>query len=188
MYEKEYRQVVRWHKRVLAIADVLAPSPRKTSQLVEKRLRRYIERIERTLIKQEDSDFVENLKRYSKGFWKGLFTCYDHPKIPRTNNEIELFFRSVKTAHRRITGLRSWNRYIIRHGENVVFACNVVYDSTLLKRLRNVSYDTYRLEKNKWDHRISVHKKQLQFKKNPTSFLNQLERKWINGNCASCSV
>jgi len=104
-FKNDYRQVVKLSTRIRRIANILEPSKRKTSASVEKRLADYLKEINETLTKEEDASFVDNLNRYSKGFWKGLFTVYDHPILPRTNNDHELFFRTIKRRHRRITGL-----------------------------------------------------------------------------------
>lgn len=50
-----------------------------------------------------------------------LFRCYDTTSLPRTNNDMEGFIRSVKTRYRRISGRKNWNRYLIRYGARVAF-------------------------------------------------------------------
>jgi hypothetical protein len=50
-----------------------------------------------------------------------LFTCYDVEGMPRTNNDMEGFIRSVKTRYRRVSGRKNWNRYLIRYGARVAF-------------------------------------------------------------------
>ncbi|MCM2532277.1 hypothetical protein NDK43_07600 [Neobacillus pocheonensis] len=165
-YTNEYRQVFRLSTRIRRIANILEPSKNKTSESVEKRLSRYLKEIEQTLTKGEDFLIVDNLKRYSKGFWKGLFTCYDHPILPRTNNDHKLFFRTIKRRHRRITGLRYWNRYIMRHGEYIVFAEDAINNPSILSRLASVSFDDYVTEIKKWETRTGEHIKRYQFKKN----------------------
>jgi hypothetical protein len=50
-----------------------------------------------------------------------LFNCYDLEALPRTNNDLEGFIRSVKTRYRRVSGRKNWNRYLIRYGARVAF-------------------------------------------------------------------
>lgn len=50
-----------------------------------------------------------------------LFLCYDQDALPRTNNDMEGFIRSVKTRYRRVSGRKNWNRYLIRYGARVAF-------------------------------------------------------------------
>lgn len=108
-----------------------------------------------------------------------MFTCYDHPLIPRTNNDLELFIKGIKRKHRRITGLRRWNRYILRHGELIVFVGNAINDPHVLSRLLSVSYEDYREEWECWYNRIQEHRKQLRFRKIPSHIFNSL---WIGGH------
>ncbi|WP_391209475.1 hypothetical protein [Psychrobacillus sp. L4] len=179
-FQKEYQQVVRLNTRIRRIATILEPSKRKTSDSVRNRLAFYLKEIERKLTKEEDEEFVDNLKRYSKGFWKGLFACYDYPILPRTNNDHELFFRRIKRRHRRITGLRSWNRYIMRHGEYIVFAEDAIDDPNIIQRLSSVSHDKYCEENESWNERKSEHVKRYRYKRDPSSYLKNIEEKWLN--------
>ncbi|MCM2534132.1 hypothetical protein NDK43_19405 [Neobacillus pocheonensis] len=118
--------------------------------------------------------------RYSNGFWKGLFACYDHPILPRTNNDHELFFRRIKRRHRRITGLRSWNRYIMRHGEYIVFVEDAIDDPNIINRLNLVSHKKYCIEMNSWKERTDEHVRRYQYKKDPAGYLRKVEEKWLN--------
>lgn len=179
-FKDDYHQVVRLSTRIRRIANILEPSKRKTSASVEKRLAEYLKEINKTLTKEADAAFVDNLNRYSNGFWKGLFTVYDHPILPRTNNDHELFFRTIKRRHRRITGLRSWNRYIMRHGEYIVFAEDAISNSSTITRLAAVPFDEYKNEMKKWEERTSEHIKRFRFKKDPDKYLKSVEEKWLN--------
>lgn len=115
------------------------PSTRPNSESVQIQMECLLNGVEQTYTKESDQPMVKNFISYTKGFWKGLFTCYDHPHLPRTNNDHERFFRKTKTRHRRMTGLRSWNEYIIRSGEFVVFVDDALRQKDLLERLQSVS-------------------------------------------------
>lgn len=160
----------------------MEPSDNKTSEWVEKRLGQYLKEIKSSLKYEYDKPFLENLLNYSKGFWKGLFACYDNPLIPRTNNDLELFFRRTKQKHRRITGSRTWNRYIIRHGENIVFADNTKHESCALEAIQKVPYERYEQESSAWTKRISEHTKQRRFKRDPNVYLLNIEKRWAENN------
>lgn len=171
---------MRLNTRIRRIATILEPSTRKTSNSVRNRFASYLKEIEKKLIKEEDAQFVDNLKRYSNGFWKGLFACYDYPILPRTNNDLELFFRRIKRRHRRITGLRSWNRYIMRHGEHIVFAEDAIDDPDIIQRLLSVSHAKYCEENENWKERKDEHVKRYRYKRDPSLYLKNIEEKWLN--------
>lgn len=126
----------------------------------------------------DDSVMVDNIVNYSRGFWKGLFTCYDHYFIPRTNNDLEQFFRRTKACHRRITGLRNWNSYIIRNGEMIVLVDDALRQKHLIARLRTVSYEKYKQRKVRWSERLSEGIRRRRFNRNPLTFLQDLEAQW----------
>jgi hypothetical protein len=181
-FKKEYQLVKRWDLRFKRIATIMEPSENKTSSWVESRLKKYLIQIEKDLNREDDIAFVDNLMRYSKGFWKGLFTFYDCPILPRTNNDLELFFRRTKARHRRITGSRTWNQYILRHGENIVFVEDVKNEQDGLQKIKNATFSGYKEEVSKWGSRIHEHTKQRRFKKDPDAYLIKVESKWKKHN------
>jgi hypothetical protein len=47
-------------------------------------------------------------------FGARLYTCYDHPALPRTNNDLEQALRAPSRAERRITGRKHVGRRLVR--------------------------------------------------------------------------
>lgn len=84
--------------------------------------------------------------------------------------------------HRRITDHRTWNRYIVRHGENIVFVENVKNEKEGLQKIQNVSYSAYKNEAKKWERRVGEHTKQRRFKQDPNTYLKNIESKWNGHN------
>lgn len=125
-----------------------------------------------------DAEMVKNIKSYTKGFWKGLFTFYDHPIVPRTNNDHERFFRQTKTRHRRTTGLRSWNEYILRCGEYVVLVDDALRHSKIIQRLQSVDYENYRRQRQHWLSRLEEGIKRRRFRRDPQKFLQIVENQF----------
>ena len=52
----------------------------------------------------------------SRTFIQNLFTCYDHPDIPPTDNDHEGVFRDTRRHERLITGHKSTARRTVRDG------------------------------------------------------------------------
>jgi hypothetical protein len=170
--------VSRWAKPISHIAAALEPEEDKTSETAEWEMTQVIDWLQKTYTEESDVDMVDNVTRFSRGFWKGLFTCYDHYYIPRTNNDLEQFFRRTKACHRRITGLRNWNSYIIRNGEMIVLVDDALRQKHAITRLRKVSYETYASRKGKWSARLFENIQRRRFNRNPQAFLQQLEDQW----------
>lgn len=53
---------------------------------------------------------------------EGLYHCYDVPGLPRTNNDLEHFYRQLKAQERRITGHRRSDTFVVRVGGFAVYA------------------------------------------------------------------
>jgi len=51
-----------------------------------------------------------------------LYHCYDIPGLPRTNNDLEQFYRQVKATERRITGHRRSDNFVVRMGGFAAYA------------------------------------------------------------------
>ena len=117
-HQKPYRhrlkakEIKRWSLPLQYVADILNPTEDQSRDTVRFHMQCLLYWVYLTYSNESDQLMVSNLKSYTKGFWKGLFTCYDHLHVPRTNNDHERFFRKTKTRHRRMTGLRSWNEYV----------------------------------------------------------------------------
>lgn len=160
------------------IVIALEPCPEKTSVHVQNEMTNILEWLKKTYVQESDRDMVKNIESYTRGFWKGLFSCYDHANLPRTNNDHERFFRQTKTRHRRMTGRRSWNEYILRNGEYVVLVDDALKQENLLQRLSRVDYESYKEQRKQWNSRLKESVLRRRFRKNPTEYLQQLERKY----------
>jgi hypothetical protein len=60
----------------------------------------------------------------ARHFGRNLFTCYDHPDIPPTDNDLEQVFRVTRRHERLITGHKSTARRTVRDGPFLVPALN----------------------------------------------------------------
>ena len=159
------------------IVTALEPSGHKTSQSVREEMTRILVWLRSTYDQETDIPMVKNIESYTKGFWKGLFTCYDYSYLPRTNNDHERFFRQTKTRHRRMTGRRSWNEYILRNGEYVVLVDDALRQNDLPDRLSLVSYEEYKKQRHRWNNRLNESILRRRFRRNPQTSLQELENK-----------
>jgi hypothetical protein len=169
---------MRWASPLHHVASILNPDVDQTSESVRLHMQSLMQWLEQTYNMEHDAPMVANFKSYTKGFWRGLFTCYDHPHVPRTNNDHERFFRKTKTRHRRMTGLRSWNDYIVRSGEFVVFVDDALRQTNVINRLQTVSYQMYNTERKRWSVRLEETTKRRRFRRNPTKHLQEAENEY----------
>jgi hypothetical protein len=85
-FQQVYEEVKRWVLPINHVADILNPEADKSSDSVRFHLQHLLQWVEQTYTEEQDNPMVANLTSYTKGFWKGLFTCYDYPHVPRTNS------------------------------------------------------------------------------------------------------
>jgi hypothetical protein len=57
--------------------------------------------------------------KVSRSYWKGLFRCYRFPDLPRTNNELEHHFGSVRYGERRASGRKGASPAMVVRGCSV---------------------------------------------------------------------
>lgn len=176
-FQSAYEAVCRWQLVISHVAKIFEPAPDQTSESVRFQMQHLLNWMQQTYTEKGDEVLVSNIRSYTKGFWKGLFTCYDAPHVPRTNNDHERFFRQTKTRHRRMTGRRSWNDYILRSGEFVVFVDDALNQPNLIERLRLVDYITFAQERSRWNERLLEGTKRKRFRRNPAEYLKQIETK-----------
>lgn len=87
---------------------------------------------------------AENILRYTAGYWAGLFHHYDRKDIPRTNNKLEVYIRSLKMSYRKTTGRSSCQEYIVRYGAYVSLLDLLASQEEILFGLRRVGYGAFR--------------------------------------------
>jgi hypothetical protein len=160
------------------IVQALDPTEEKTSESVRNEMSGILEWLQHTYTLEADLPMVKNVTSYTRGFWKGLFSCYDHSFLPRTNNDHERFYRQTKTRHRRMTGRRSWNEYILRNGEYIVLVDDALKQEDLPDRLGLVSYERYKEQRTQWNSRLTESVLRRRFRRNPENYLKQLEKKF----------
>lgn len=58
-------------------------------------------------------------------YWKFLFHCYDDKRIPRTNNDLEKSFNTLKRIKRKRTGRKNWPTFFTHEGKALVQIGNI---------------------------------------------------------------
>ena len=140
-------------KWLLKIKDILNPES-KSIEMVEGIRPSTIAKNEfNQLISQFDTlntHFLESFRDHIKGMYKrwcdGLFTCFDYPNIPRTNNSLENLIYRIKKQYTKTTGRRN-NHSILRHQHCFRYMVNFPKTDQFLRFCSNVSiklYENYR--------------------------------------------
>jgi hypothetical protein len=111
-----------------------------------------------------------------------LIQCYDLQALPRTNNDMEGFIRSIKTRYRRISGRKNWNRYLLRYGRRVAYyEAQVRLDasaSDLNAQVHGISHRRWRAARAEQQARQEEQLKQYRVRHRRAQFLAGLEARW----------
>jgi hypothetical protein len=89
------------------IAYILEPVPTYplSAEVVAGQLRSYLDTVQRQpKVTPTLETFGRHLATVSRSYWPGLFHCYEVPRLPRTNNELESHFRETRRRLLRTTG------------------------------------------------------------------------------------
>lgn len=131
---------------------------------------------------QEEQLRLGHLLKVMSHLRPGLVQCYDLPGFPRTNNDMEISLRALKTRYRRISGRKNWNAYLLRYGRCVAYYdwwMNQPNGATLLEvRLRQTPAHLWRevRQQTRLCHREQLNR--FRFRHHSQAYLASLEVKW----------
>jgi hypothetical protein len=71
--------------------------------------------------------------------------------------------------------IQSWNEYIVRSGEFVVFVDDALRQPDVLYRLQSVSYEVFHAEPQRWTKRLDETTKRRRYRRNTAKYLKEIE-------------
>lgn len=121
---------------------------------------------------------LSTFRRVTASYWPGLFHCYDHADLPRTNNALEQYFGSARYHERRASGRKQASPGVVIRG-----AVRVV--ASVASRLHPFSgpelcptdLARWRTLRSELNHRHETRRLQYRFRKSPERYLAALEEK-----------
>ena len=121
---------------------------------------------------------LSTFRKVTASYWPGLFHCYDHVDLPRTNNDLEQYFGSARYHERRATGRKQASPGVVIRG-----AVRVV--ASVASRLHPFSgpelcptdLTRWRTLRSELNHRHEARRMQYRFRKSPEQYLAALEEK-----------
>ena len=113
---------------------------------------------------------------------EGLYHSYDVPGLPRTNNDLEQFYRRVKASQRRITGHKRSDGFIVRVGGFAVYAVTAsdMTEAELQQRLAGVGASTWQRERVILREQQERQTKMRRFRLHRDAYLADLEARWAH--------
>lgn len=95
--------------------------------------------------------------KVTASYWSGLFFCYSVPGLPRTNNDLEHIFATVRHHQRRCTGRKVAPTSLVLRGSVQLIACVATRITTWsAQQLATVSIADWRSLRSQLEqHRIN---------------------------------
>ncbi len=173
-----YRRQRQW---LIDLEHLLDPErdPPKTSASVTRAVDRYLmDLITRSPHDGEDQQVADHINQIFRGFWWGLFTCYDVTGLPRTNNELERFIRQVRMGYRRVSGRKNVHDFILRYGAYAALVDLTESLDELLARMAEVDQAEFLKERKRLDLTLLEEAKIHRFRYHRAEYLAELEARW----------
>jgi hypothetical protein len=158
-------------------AHVLANHEDETASAVRERY----ERVLRMMREQQASlgslsEAMRTFLKVTESYWPGLFHCYDVAGLPRTNNELEHCFGSVRYSERRASGRKgAIAALVVRGSVRVLTALALRRQCFLPGALVLNDPEAWYAMRERLTYRREARRKQLRFRKDPAAYLAALE-------------
>src|SRR3954464_7105105 len=122
------------------------------------------------------SGAVSLFLKVSRSYWKGLFRCYRFPDLPRTNNDLEHYFGSVRYGERRASGRKGASpALVVRGSVRVVAAMATPPEGFTAADIRPVDFEEWKALRASLDNRREGRRAQLRCRRDPEAYLGGLE-------------
>jgi hypothetical protein len=123
---------------------------------------------------------LEHLVTVLRRLGDGLYHCYDVRGLPRTDNDLEQFYRRVKAEQRRITGHKRADAFVVRVGGFAVYATAASGESeaALRRDLATVPAVAWQQERAILRANQERQAKMRRFRLHRAAYLADLEARW----------
>ena len=126
------------------------------------------------------SPAVGHFLQVTASYGAGLFHCYDHPDLPRTNNDLERRFGQLRYHERRATGRRTVTGGLVLRGAVRVLAV-LASDQPggAASDLRLTDRAAWQDLRRPLDARAETRRAQRRFRRDPARYLAALEQQLL---------
>jgi hypothetical protein len=123
---------------------------------------------------------ISHFLKVTKSYWKGLFCCYTVAELPRTNNDLEQLFGSVRYHERRASGRRGASPAMVVRGSVRVIAALVTPKEGLdASQIRPADLSEWRTLRASLEYRRETRRAQLRFRRDPEEYLAKVEEQLL---------
>lgn len=124
---------------------------------------------------------VDHFRKVTRSYWPGLFRCYEQEGLPRTNNDLEQCFGSMRYHERRASGRKVGSPSLVVRGRVRVVASVVSRQQVLgTTELRPRDIEQWRKLRGELEYRHEARRCQARFRRDPHAYLRRLEDLLLN--------
>ena len=128
-------------------------------------------------------DALTNFFKVTESYAPGLFSTYDKPGLPRTNNDLEQCFGSARRHERRATGRKgAVPGLVVRGSVRLLAAVAGIRQCFLTQALQMRAPQAWHDLREQLSYRREARRMQSRFRKNPAAYLAALEDKLIKAS------
>jgi hypothetical protein len=119
---------------------------------------------------------VAHFLKVTQSYWRGLFHCYEIPGLPRTNNELEQTFGTVRHGERRATGRKSASPgTVVRGAVRIIAALATRLYQFGAAQLRPHDPESLAKVRQELERRAEARRAQFRFRRDPDGYLQHAE-------------
>lgn len=123
---------------------------------------------------------LTTFRKVTASYWPGLFHCYDHADLPRTNNDLEQYFGSARYHERRTTGRKTASPgVVVRGAARIVASVATRLYHFCATDLQPTDVERWYALRDELETRQQARRAQFRFRRDPDAYLVTLENKFL---------
>lgn len=166
-----------WLARITTVLSATAPAP--TAAAVAEQLQTCLDQLDHEPVAPDLLAFRQHVQKVSRSYWPGLFHCYDHPDIPRTNNGMESHFRDTQRRILRTTGQKGRTRRILHRQGAWELIPHPETEAASLAALRQIDPTNLAEERQRMHQHAERFRLHTRAPRQTKARLDQLEQQWM---------
>ena len=128
---------------------------------------------------------VVTFEKVTTSYGDRIFVCYDHAELPRTNNDLEQCFGSVRYHERRASGRKQLAPGLLVRGTvRLLAAVGTHHGVPTAAELSPKDVLQWRQLRRRVEERQETRRAQRRFRQNPRRYLEALETRLQGAACA----
>jgi hypothetical protein len=174
----DIQQGADWLARITTILSADA-DPAPTAAPVAHQLQTCLDQLDDEPVTPDMEAFRQHLQKVSRSYWPGLFHCYDHPDIPRTNNGMESLFRDTQRRILRTTGQKGRTRRILHRSGAWELIPHPPTEAATIEAIQQIAPTDLAAERQRMQQHAKRFRLHTRAARQTTAHFDQLEQHWL---------